>query len=194
MTPLRQVFREIKRRNGDATTQVLTASGQYGMVDQLPFFNRSVAGRSLEDYYLLRKGEFAYNRSLMNGYPFGAIKRLDRYECGALSTLYLCFALDRSDCDSDFLLHFFESGQLNRQLRGIAQMGARAHGLLNVYPSKFFDMGMPIPNLPEQRRIAAVLNSADREIDLLRQQLAALKQQKKGLMHKLLTGEVRVRV
>ena len=51
-----------------------------------------------------------------------------------------------------------------------------------------------LPPLPEQRRIAAVLNTADREIDLLEQQLAALREQKKGLMQKLLTGQIRVKL
>ncbi len=194
LVPLHKVFSPVKRRNGAKTERVLTASGEHGMVDQRDFFNRSVAGRSIEDYYLLRRGEFAYNRSLMNGYPFGAIKRLDLYEEGALSTLYLCFALNRKDCDSDFLVHFFESGLLNGQLRGIAQMGARAHGLLNVPASDFFAMSMPLPNLEEQQKIASTLNLLDREICLLRQQHALLADQKKGLMQKLLTGQVRVRI
>lgn len=189
-----KLFRQIQRKNSEGVARVLTASGRHGLVDQREYFNRSVAGKSLADYYLLRQGEFAYNRSTMNGYPYGAIKRLDRYEEGVVSTLYLCFALTSEDCDSDYFAHLFESGLLNRQLRGIAQVGARAHGLLNVSASDFFDLLVPVPSYAEQRRIAQVLSALDREIDLLNEQLRCLKDHKRGLMQKLLTGQVRVKV
>lgn len=191
--PLREVTEEIRRKNDRGVTHVLTASGQHGLVDQLDYFNRSVAGKSLEGYSLLFKGEFAYNRSLMKGYPFGAIKRLDAYDEGVVSILYLCFRLNSEDVDSDWLAHLFESGLLNSQIRGFAKVGARAHGLLNVASSDFFNMVIPLPSKPEQQAIAAVLEKADREIDLLRKELFTLKEQKKGLMQKLLTGQIRVR-
>lgn len=191
---LKEVFKSVSRKNKKGIKHVLTASGQYGLVDQQDFFNRSVAGKNLEGYYLLKKGEFAYNRSLMNGYPYGAIKRLDFYDEGILSTLYLCFALNYKQADSDFYVHFFEAGLLNQQLRKICQMGARAHGLLNVITSDFFSLKVAVPSLEDQQKIASVLNAADKEIELLSDKLEALKNQKKGLMQKLLTGKIRVRV
>jgi type I restriction enzyme S subunit len=145
IVPLSRITRELKRKNAEGVTRVLTASGTRGLVDQREFFNRKVAGESLDKYYLLKRGEFAYNRSLMKGYPYGATKRLDDYESGVLSTLYLCFQLASDDCNSDFLVLLFECGILNSQLRGIARMGARAHGLLNVTADEFFDMVIPLP-------------------------------------------------
>lgn len=191
---LGELFKPSHRKNDDGVSRVLTMSGRHGLVDQRDYFNRSVAGKSLARYYLLRRGEFAYNRSSMKGYPFGAIKRLDRYEEGVLSTLYLCFELVEPEGDSDFYAHLFESGFLNSQLRRIAHAGARAHGLLNVSAGDFLKMSVPVPSVEEQRAIAGVLSAADREIDLLSEQLTALKEQKRGLMQKLLTGEVRVKV
>lgn len=190
---LKNLFKRITRKNNRSVTHVLTISGQYGLVDQRDYFNRSVAGKDLSGYYLLEKGEFAYNRSLMKGYPFGAIKKLDDYDEGVLSTLYLCFATNSNDADSDFFMHYFEYGLLNEQLGGIAQMGARAHGLLNVTATDFFNMLVKIPSSEEQQRIAQVLNSADKEIEFLSNKLKALKNQKKGLMQKLLTGKIRVK-
>ena len=50
------------------------------------------------------------------------------------------------------------------------------------------------PSLDEQAKIVGVLSTCDREIELLKKQLEALKEQKRGLMQKLLTGEVRVKI
>lgn len=192
LVPLNSVADTVKRKNSTGCTLVLTASGQHGLVDQREFFNRSVAGERLEGYYLIKRGEFAYNRSLMKGYPYGAIKRLNAYDEGIVSILYHCFRITGTSLVADFATHLFESGLLNRQLRGIVQVGARAHGLLNVTSSDFMDMSILLPSLGEQRHIAAVLNTCDDEIRLLRAQVDALKQQKKGLMQKLLTGEVQI--
>jgi type I restriction enzyme S subunit len=71
-------------------------------------------------------------------------------------------------------------------------MGARAHGLLNVTPDEFFDVVVPLPALEEQKRIVSVFKRIDEELKLLGKKLDALKTQKKGLMQKLLTGQVRV--
>jgi hypothetical protein len=145
----------------------LTASGEYGLIDQSAFFNRSVAGHHLKDYYLLKKGEFAYNRSSMKNYPYGAIKRLDRYEEGILSTLYICFSITNNHGNSNYFRHLFESGLLNRQLRTITQVGSRAHGLLNVALKDFLNIKVPQPSHEEQVSIAEVLSSADNEINQL---------------------------
>ena len=149
----------------------------------------------LSGYYLLKSGEFAYNRSAMKGYPFGAIKRLERYPHGVLSTLYICFGLsDSSRCDSDYMAHFFEARLLDRQLREITQVGGRAHGLLNITDSDFYSMSVVLPEIEEQRSIAAVLNCQQSEIELLKKKLEIFRRQKKGLMQQLLTGKVRVKV
>jgi len=58
----------------------------------------------------------------------------------------------------------------------------------------FLKIKVRLPSLKEQQKIASVLNAADSEIDLLNDNLEALKKQKKGLMQKLLTGKVRVKV
>jgi len=191
---IRDIFKPVRRKNDKSITHVLTASGEHGLVDQTEYFNRSVSGESLDGYYLLRRGEFAYNRSSMNGYPYGAIKRLDAYDEGVLSTLYLCFKLSSESCHSDYFKHLFEAGVLNIQLRKIVQVGARAHGLLNVTLHDFFSLKVSCPPNEEQKKIASTIDVAERELDLLRTQLDALREQKKGLMQQLLTGKIRVKV
>jgi type I restriction enzyme S subunit len=183
---------EVNRRNTSGVTRVLTASGEHGLVDQRRYFNRNVAGADLSRYWLLKKGEFAYNRSAMKGYPYGATKRLEEHEEGALSTLYLCFAIKDTQLDSDFLEHVFDSGVLNRQLRPIVRVGARAHGLLNVSDEDYLSINIPFPKLDEQRRIASVLNTMDRELDLLAAQREQVDSYRRALLSKLLSGSLSV--
>jgi type I restriction enzyme S subunit len=191
--PTSELWRHVSRvtrRNGSNLQLVLTASGEHGLVDQRHYFKRRVASVDLRSYYALRQGEFAYNRSAMLGYPFGATKRLDAYEAGALSTLYLCFAISDPCLDSDYLTHVFESGVLDRQLRRIARVGARAHGLLNVTDDDFFDLSIPLPEPDEQRRIAGVLKLIDREIQLLMSEKTHIAKKKSAVVHRLLAGEL----
>jgi type I restriction enzyme S subunit len=111
-----------------------------------------------------------------------------------LSTLYLCFALKpNAPCESDFLLHLFESGAANRELRAVCQEGARSHGLLNITKSDFFGIKLFLPNQDQQKKIQSALNTAQEEIDLLKQLADKYKTQKRGLMQKILTGEWRVK-
>jgi type I restriction enzyme S subunit len=185
---------EVNRRNAGAATLVLTASGEHGLVDQRRYFNRNVAGADLSRYWLLKKGEFAYNRSAMKGYPYGATKRLEEHAEGVLSTLYLCFAIKDSQLDSDFLEHVFDSGVLNRQLRPIVRVGARAHGLLNVSDEDYLSINIPFPKIDEQRRIASILNTMDRELDLLAAQREQVDRYRRALLSKLLSGSLSVPV
>ena len=68
----------IATKNKDSKCSlVLTIAAQYGLVNQESFFNKSVASENLTGYYLLHKGEFAYNRSYSAGYDWGTVKRLD---------------------------------------------------------------------------------------------------------------------
>ena len=98
----------ITRKNKDnQCSLVLTIAAQYGLVDQESFFNKTVASENLAGYYLLHKGEFAYNRSYSAGYDWGAVKRLEKYPEGVLSTLYICFKIDESAVDSDYLEYYF---------------------------------------------------------------------------------------
>ena len=184
----------ITRKNSAGVKRVLTASGEHGLVDQREYFKRSVSSEDTSGYYHLKKGEFAYNRSSMKGYPYGAIKRLEDNDEGALSTLYLCFEVDKEACDANFITHLFEAGVLNRQLRKIVQVGARAHGLLNITKKDFFSIYIALPSFEEQRAIAAVLNSADKKTANLKNQLEYLQRQKRALMQQLFTGKRRVKV
>lgn len=192
---LSKLFERVTTKNNGQSTNVVTISGQYGLIRQEDFFKKTVASETLDGYFLLKQGQFAYNKSYSNGYPMGAIKRLNRYPDGVVTTLYICFELSDSDhTDCDFWEHYFDSGLLNKGLSQIANEGGRAHGLLNVKPSEFFSLKVPAPSFEEQQKIAAVLSTADQEIIIQKQKLDHLKNEKKALMQQLLTGKRRVLV
>lgn len=191
---LNKLFDRVTRKNSVGNSNVLTISAQQGLINQKKYFNKLVASDILDNYYFLNKGEFAYNKSYSNGYPMGAIKRLNDYEGGVVTTLYICFKLkDKFEQCSDFFEQYFESGLMNKGLTQIAYEGGRAHGLLNVSPSDFFALKVYIPSIEEQVKIANILRTCDNEIALIKNQIELLKQQKKGLMQLLLTGIVRVK-
>ena len=71
----------VTRKNQDLVSELpLTISAQYGLIDQNEFFDKRVASKDVSGYYLIENGEFAYNKSTSTDAPWGAIKRLDRYE------------------------------------------------------------------------------------------------------------------
>lgn len=189
------VFERVNRKNTSKNTNVLTISAEHGLISQRDYFNKSVASANLAGYTLLHRREFAYNKSYSAGYPMGAIKPLLAYDAGVVSSLYLCFKLRGDvDADFDFFRHYFEAGFLNQEIEGIAQEGARNHGLLNVSVTDFFKLQLHVPSAPEQRRIADVLNVAKAEEKVLATQLKCLRHEKAALMSPLLTGKRRVKL
>lgn len=188
-----EAFDRVARKNSIGNDNVLTISGERGLIRQREFFNKSVASADLSGYTLLHRGEFAYNKSYSAGYPMGAIKPLMTYDAGVVSSLYLCFRL-RPGLDSsfDFFRHYFEIGLLNEGIGGIAQVGARNHGLLNVGIGDFFKLRLHVPDADEQRAIATAINTAEAEEQLQLQRLSALRAEKLALMQQLLTGKRRV--
>ena len=171
------VDRVTRRNKGLKSTRPLTISAQFGLVDQTEFFKKSVAGADLSNYYLLSKGEFAYNKSYSDGYPLGAIKRLDRYDSGVLSSLYICF-VPKPYMSSDYLVQYFESTKWNQVVKDISGEGARNHGLLNVPVTGFFETQHFIPKRDEQEKLGAFLTLIEKRIatqNKIIEELAALR-------------------
>ena len=191
---LHNIVKRYTKRNAVGNTNVLTISAQYGLINQTEFFNKAVASDDKSNYFLLEKGDFAYNKSYSNGYPFGAIKRLTRYDVGIVSPLYICFRIKDGSVSGEYLEQYFEAGLMNHEIQAFAQEGARNHGLLNIAVDDFFNSKILLPLPEEQAAIAEVLSAADCEIDLLQQDIEQEKQKKKALMQLLLTGIVRVKV
>jgi len=183
---LSRIVTRVTRKNKNNESRLpLTISAQYGLVDQISFFNKVVASSDMSNYYLLHKGEFAYNKSYSGDYPWGAIKRLDRYDKGALSSLYICFT-PTDIIDSDFLVHYFESPKWHREVSNIAGEGARNHGLLNIAVPDFFNTQHCIAvNKAEQRKIADFLNLINERIETQKKVIEKYESLIKGITDKV---------
>ena len=176
----------VVRKNGAESDRPLTISAQDGLIDQREYFNRQVASKDMSNYYLIKNGEFAYNKSYSEGYPFGAVKRLDYYESGALSTLYIVFKLIDTNVLSDFIIAYYMTHLWYGEISKRASEGARNHGLLNISPADFFQSEMLIPtNVNEQCLIGKFFENFDNLITLHQRKLENLKLKKKALLQKL---------
>ena len=181
---LGSLFDRLTRKNTENNQNVLTISAQYGLIGQLDYYNTPYASEDKISYTLLQKGDFAYNKSYSSDYAYGVIKRLDVYEKGIVSPLYICFRA-KENTNTDFYLQYFEAGFFNQEIYYIAQEGARNHGLLNVSTEDFFNSFLVFPPLAEQQRIAEILMHCDKVISLYKQQLDELKKAKSYFLRKM---------
>lgn len=180
-----------RKNSNNESSRALTISSVDGLIDQGEFFKKQIASKDTSGYYLLKKGDFAYNKSYSVGYDYGSIKRLDRYEDGVVSTLYICMSLT-SDTNSDYLTHYFDSMKWNKSVSEISAEGARNHGLLNIPTEAFFQTKHYLaPSLLEQQKIADFLSNVDSIIIAETKILKTLQKKKKALMQKLFTQQLR---
>ncbi len=189
---LGEVVERIVRKNENLeSTLPLTISAQHGLIDQNEFFDKRIASKDVSGYYLVRKGEFAYNKSTSSDAPWGAIKRLDRYESGVLSTLYIVFRiLDEEKACSDYLVTYYSTDLWHKGVQAIAAEGARNHGLLNIAPADFFETDLMLPNnIAEQQKIGAYFSNLDHLITLHQHKYEKLLECKKAFLTKMFGGE-----
>ena len=155
--------RVVRKNKNYESDLPLTIASQFGLIDQRNFFGKVVAAKDMSNYYLLKKGEFAYNKSYSKGFDFGSIKRLNNYDQGCLSTLYICFKISSNRVDSDYLEVYFDTLNWYKDVMSICAEGARNHGLLNVDTKAFFEeVNVDTPQgVLEQKNIALFLEKVD---------------------------------
>lgn len=178
----------VTRKNQDLVSELpLTISAQYGLIDQNEFFDKRVASKDVSGYYLIENGEFAYNKSTSTDAPWGAIKRLDRYENGVLSTLYIIFGIkENNPVDSDFLVSYYSTNLWHKGIHEIAAEGARNHGLLNIAAADFFETKLMIPqDIEEQKKIGKYFEELERLITLHQRKCDEVKTLKKYMLQKM---------
>jgi type I restriction enzyme S subunit len=179
---------EVSARNrGGNEARVLSVTNSRGFVLPEDQFERRVASADLSNYKVVHRGQYAYNPSRIN---VGSIARLDGWDDGVLSPMYVVFRLDEKKANSDYFLHWLNSHEARQRIKNSAQGSVRE----TVSFSEFAAITIPIPVSNTQTAIARYLNAMRDEIDLLGQSVAALKTQKRGLMQKLLTGQWRLPV
>ena len=183
---LGEITEKITRKNQSLESLLpLTISAQHGLIDQNSFFNKQIASKDVSGYYLIKNGEFAYNKSYSNAYPWGAIKRLDLHDKGVLSTLYIVFK--PTNVESNFLVSYYSADNWHKEVSIRAAEGARNHGLLNISPQDFFETKLLIPNkYEEQEKIGVFFKKLDNLIIFNQDKINRLKNVKKILLKNML--------
>ena len=185
---LEEIVERVTRKNQDLVSELpLTISAQYGLIDQNEFFDKRVASKDVSGYYLIYNGEFAYNKSTSTDAPWGAIKRLDKYENGVLSTLYIVFKIrNEEEVNSDFLVTYYDTSNWHKDIQAIAAEGARNHGLLNIAPADFFKTELMMPqDIDEQKKIGDYFKSLNDLITLHQRKCDEIKEVKKFMLQNM---------
>ncbi|MBR5652355.1 MAG: restriction endonuclease subunit S [Bacteroidales bacterium] len=171
---------ECNRRN-NGCNRVLSVTNTRGFILQEEQFDKIVASNDTSNYKVVRRGEFAYNPSRVN---VGSLAMLKEYDEGILSPMYIVFKAN-GNIDKTYLLQCLQSwwfrGHIPAYTQGSVRDSLSFDGLCSM---KFY-----IPTLQEQKAISVILEQADKEIEIKKQKLAAMQEQKKGLMQVLLTGK-----
>lgn len=177
---------EVSKRNKNSTIErVLSVTNHSGFVLPEEQFERRVASANVSNYKVVEQGQYAYNPSRIN---VGSIARLDDWENGILSPMYVVFKLDTKKVCSDYFLHWLNSSEARQRIKNSAQGSVRE-------TVSFKDLGainIPLPAMDVQKDVTYKLNLAQKEIILLKKTLEQYHSQKRGLMQKLLTGEWQV--
>lgn len=192
--PIGEISERIQRRaNEDEELPVLMISSGSGFVRQDEKYSRFMAGKSVENYIALDRGEFAYNKGNSKLYEFGCVFPLNTCERGLVPNVYVCFKLS-PNLNAVFYEHLFRADFLHDQLGALVNTGVRNNGLLNIKPVDFLACQVPVPPLDVQHRIAEVLTTAAKWVASQERDLELLKQEKSALMSQLLTGKRRVKL
>ena len=161
---------------------VLSVSGDYGIVNQIEFQGRSFAGASVSNYGVVEKGDIVYTKSPLKLNPYGIIKT-NRINNGIVSTLYAIYKT-KENCDSKFIEHYFNlDSRLNQYLKPLVNKGAKND--MKVSSENALVGEICFPQITEQAMIADLLDRLDIYITLHQHKLDNLKLKKKALLQKL---------
>lgn len=185
---LKKVIKEEKSRNKNSSViRVLSVTNHSGFVLPEEQFSRRVASNDISNYKIVCKGQFGYNPSRIN---VGSFARLDKYNEGVLSPMYVIFSINEKTLDSNFFLNWMSSHETKQRISSSTQGSVRDSVGFGTLSSFLINL----PSIDEQQKIASVLSCAGQEIETHQKQLATFKKQKKGLMQQLLTGKKRVKL
>ena len=165
---------------------LLSITGQNGVVPRNTKENFNAPSEDRSKYLRITPGDIGYNTMRM----WQGVSGLSKLE-GIVSPAYTV-CIPGSKIDGLFASYLFKYPPVIHLFRRYSQ-GMVDDTLALKFPN-FAQIHVTIPDKPEQRRIAAVLNTCDCEIELRQKQLEALKQQKRGLMQKLLNGETHFKI
>ena len=158
---------------------VLSVSGEYGIVNQIAFQGRSFAGESVADYHVVETGDIVYTKSPLKANPYGIIKA-NKGVPGIVSTLYAVYHPSTTVIPKFVDLYFSNDFRLNKFLKPLVNIGAKHDMKVN---NTFVLTGSVIfPSINEQQRLVDFLTMLDNRIDAQRKIVDSLKKYKRGLL------------
>ena len=181
--PLSELSDVIEEQVGDRDYETLSISAGIGFVNQAAKFGKELSGNQYSKYIVLHKGDFAYNKGNSNRYPQGCTYMLKERETAAVPNVFECFRIH--DDVPKYYEQLFLFGFMNKQLARLINHGVRDDGLLNLTDKDFYSVILPVPPAEEQRKIAEILATCDRVIQLKQKLLDELKKLKKVCLEKM---------
>ena len=164
---------------------VLSVSGEYGIVNQIAFQGRSFAGESVADYHVVETDDIVYTKSPLKAKPYGIIK-VNNGVPGIVSTLYAVYHPLKTVVPRFVDFYFSNDLRLNKFLKPLVNIGAKHDMKVN---NTFVLTGMVVfPPLREQQKIVDFLTILDRRIDVQRKKVEALKKYKRGLLNQIFSA------
>ena len=180
---LSDISDELTEKAGNNPYETLSISAGIGFVNQANKFGKELSGKQYEKYIVLHKGDFSYNKGNSKKYPQGCIYQLKDRDEAAVPNVFESFRLNKGI--NDYYEQLFVSGFLNRQLFAKINHGVRDDGLLNLKGEDFYSCYVPSPPLPEQQKIAEILSTQDKLIELQEKKIEQLKELKKAYLQKM---------
>jgi type I restriction enzyme S subunit len=190
ITKLGKISSVVKEKAGENKYTLMSVTSGVGLIPQVEKFGREIAGDSYKNYIVIRKYDFAYNKSATKQFPEGYISMLGEYDIAAVpNSIFTCFRITDNESYPPFFDYLWHNNYHGHWLRKYIEVGARAHGALSVDTKHLWSMPLALPDFKEQQKIADCLFSIDDLIDAESRKLKALEKYKKGLMQKLFPAE-----
>ena len=180
---INQIAKPITDKAGDAVYETLSISAGIGFVNQAKKFGKELSGKQYEQYTVLKRGDFSYNKGNSKAYPQGCIYRLKDRETAAVPNVFESFTIKEGD--SDYYEQLFTFGFLNKQLYTKINHGVRDDGLLNLTEKDFYSCYLPAPPFAEQKKIAEILSVQDKIIELQQKKIVELQKLKKAMLQRM---------
>ena len=174
-----------ERKGDNAFNTVLSVTNEHGFVLADEKFGHRVASSDVSNYKIVKRGDFAYNPSRLN---VGSIARLEDWEAGLVSPMYVVLKTNETKLLPDFFRHWLQTAEANQRIRRAVQGSVRE----SVGFNDICSLPIPLPGLNEQAAICGALGELENERATFGELIIALKKQKRGLMQQLLTGKLRV--
>lgn len=190
ITKLGKISSIVKEKAGKNKYTLMSVTSGVGLIPQAEKFGREIAGDSYKNYIVIKKYDFAYNKSATKQFPEGYISMLGEYDIAAVpNSIFTCFRINDNESYPPFFDYLWHNNYHGHWLRKYIEVGARAHGALSVDTKHLWSMPLALPDFKEQQKITDCLSSIDELLDAESRKLKALEKYKKGLMQKLFPAE-----